>query len=142
MNVFDSMEVLSSGMHAEQMRLDVTNSNMVNAKTTRTPDGGPYRRKDPVFVSVASESDPFGAQLSGALNAVQVEQIVDDTRDPRKVYDPSHPDAGGDGYVSMPNVSVVEEMVNMLSATRAYEAQLTAMHGVVQMAEKAMTLGQ
>lgn len=141
MNVFDSMEVLSSGMHAEQTRLDITNSNMVNAKTTRTADGGPYKRKDPVFAAVASGADPFGVQLSGALNSVSVEQIVDDTRDPRKVYDPSHPDAGGDGYVSMPNISVVEEMVNMLSATRAYEAQLTAMHGVVQMAEKALTLG-
>lgn len=140
MNVFDSMDMLQSGMSAEQLRLEVTNSNMVNAKTTRTENGEPYRRKDPVFGTVAAGGQGFGSHLGDALNAVEVQEIVDDQREFRKVYDPSHPDAREDGWVQMPNVSVVEEMVNMLSATRAYEAQLTAMHGVVQMAEKAITL--
>lgn len=142
MNVFDSMEVLASGLSAEQMRLDITNSNMVNAKTTKTEEGGPYKRKDPIFASHEAGSDSFGSAFSGAMAGVSVQEVIEDQHEPRNVYDPSHPHANADGYVAMPNISAVEEMVNMLSASRSYEAQLTAMHGVVQMAEKALTLGK
>jgi flagellar basal-body rod protein FlgC len=138
MNLYDSMEVLASGLSAERTRLDVTSSNMANAQTTRTAEGGPYRRRDPVFTTAEAGATTFGQALAG----VQVADVVADEAPPRLVYDPSHPDANKEGYVAMPNVSMVEEMVNMMNASRSYEAQLTAMHGLVDMTEKALSLGK
>lgn len=142
MNVFDSMDVIATGLAAERMRLDVTSSNMANANTTRTAEGGPYQRRDPVFTTQEVASQNFGSLMGEALTGVRVDDVIRDTSEPRKVYDPSHPDAGDDGYVAMPNITMVEEMVNMLNASRSYEAQLTAMKGVVDMAEKALGLGK
>jgi flagellar basal-body rod protein FlgC len=141
MNVFDSMDVIASGMAAERLRLDVTSSNMANANTTRTAEGGPYQRRDPVFNTAPVDTQNFGSVMGEALTGVEVSEVINDQSEPRKVYDPSHPDAQEDGYVSMPNITMVEEMVNMLNASRSYEAQLTAMHGVVEMTEKALSLG-
>ena len=138
MNLYDSMEVLASGMGAERTRLDVPSSNMANAQTTRTAEGGPYRRRDPVFAATAWGGEAFGQTLAG----VEVPEVVADQDPPRMVFDPGHPDANEEGYVAMPNVSMVEEMVNMMNATRSYEAQLTAMHGLVDMTEKALSLGK
>lgn len=141
MNLIDAMNVISSGMGAERVRMNVTASNLANAKTTRTEEGGPYRRRDPVFASVPGD-DSFGAALQGALRAVEVTEIVEDQNAPRLEYDPNHPDANDEGYVEMPNVNPVEEMVNMMSAARAYEAGVSAMRSAVQMAEKAISLGR
>lgn len=142
MNLFDSMNVLSSGLSAERARLDVTSSNLANANTTRTAEGGPYKRRDPVFGTLEIAPQQFGSVMDEALTGVEVSEIVSDTNEPRQVYDPSHPDAADDGYVAMPNITQVEEMVNMLNATRSYEAQLTAMHSIVDMAEKALGIGR
>lgn len=142
MNLFDSMNVLSSGLSAERARLDVTSSNLANANTTRTAEGGPYKRRDPVFGTLEIAPQQFGSVMDEALTGVEVSEVVSDTNAPRQVYDPGHPDAAEDGYVAMPNITQVEEMVNMLNATRSYEAQLTAMHSIVDMAEKALGLGR
>jgi len=142
MNLFDSMNVLSTGLTAERARVDVTSSNLANANTTRTAEGGPYKRRDPVFGTLDVAPEQFGNAMQEALTGVEVSEIISDTNEPRQVYDPSHPDAQDNGYVAMPNITQVEEMVNMLNATRSYEAQLTAMSSVVQMAEKALGLGR
>jgi flagellar basal-body rod protein FlgC len=142
MNVFDSMDVISTGLAAERLRLDVTSSNLANANTTRTAEGGPYQRRDPIFVTSEAPGAAFGNVMGEALSGVEVSEVISDTTEPRRVYDPSHPDAADDGYVAMPNITMVEEMVNMLNATRSYEAQLTAMHSVVDMTEKALSLGR
>lgn len=138
MSFYDSMEVLASGLTAERTRLDVTSSNMANAQTTRTAEGGPYKRRDPVFMATEAANSAFGQALAG----VEVSDVTQDQSEPRMVFDPGHPDANPEGYVAMPNVSMVEEMVNMMNASRSYEAQLTAMHGLVDMTEKALSLGK
>lgn len=141
MSFFDSLNVVASGLTAERMRVDVTSSNLTNAHTTRTAEGGPYKRRDPVFVSHGAGGD-FLSALEGQLEGVHVSEIKTDDQAPRLVYDPKHPDANKEGFVAMPNITMVEEMVNMMSAQRSYEAQLTAMHGLVDMAEKALSLGR
>ncbi len=143
MDFFSAMEILASGLGAERVRMNVTASNLANAQTTRTAQGGPYRRRDPVFTAVEiANADPFSGKLLDALRAVEVSKIVADNRAPRQVHDPSHPDANAQGYVAMPNINMVEEMVNMITAARAYEAGVTAMRSLVQMAERALSLGK
>lgn len=143
MDFFTAMEVLSSGLGAERTRMNVSSGNLANAATTRTPEGGPYRRRDPVFRSVPV-TEPFRAMLGGADGAVQgveVAGVVEDSSPPRLVHDPGHPDANADGYVAMPNVNVIEEMVNLMLAARAYEASATALASVKTMAERAISIG-
>ena len=142
MSFFDSMEILADGLSAERVRMDVTTSNMANAQTTRTAEGGPYRRRDPVFVAQLQSDDPFAGELAAALQTVAVQEIVTDTDGPRHVHSPGHPDADARGDVAMPNVVLMEEMVNMITASRSYEAQVTCMHGLVEMTEKALNLGR
>jgi flagellar basal-body rod protein FlgC len=144
MNFFTAMEITASGLNAERTRMNTLASNLANARTTRTEDGGPYQRLDPVFRSV-----PVGTRFQdlvddpGASSAsmVEVTEIRADESDPQRVYDPNHPDADPDGYVSMPNVNVVEEMVNMITASRAYEAGVTVMQTVKGMARSALSIG-
>lgn len=141
MDFFTAMDILASGLTAERVRMDTTASNLANANTTRTPEGGPYKRRDPVFTTV--EAPPsFGTEMSDALRSVEVQQVVTDQQAPRQVYQPGHPDADAKGFVSMPNVNMIEEMVNMITASRAYDAGVTAMKSVVDMAERALTLGK
>jgi flagellar basal-body rod protein FlgC len=142
MSFFESMSILSGGLSAERIRINTTTSNMANAQTTRTEEGGPYKRRDPIFLAAALPSENFASQIDDATQAVNVTEIVTDQSAPRKVYNPKHPDADAEGYIAMPNVNMVEEMVNMLSASRNYEANLTAMRHVVGMAEKALGLGR
>ncbi len=143
MDFFTAMEVLSSGLTAERVRMNVTASNLANARTTRTAAGGPYKRQDPVF-ETAPLDDPntFSATLDQALQGVQVSDVVQDQQPPRQVYDPAHPDADPKGYVAMPNVNNVEEMVNMITSARSYEAGVTALRSLVEMAQRALTLGK
>lgn len=141
MNFFDSMNVISSGLAAERTRMNLTSSNLANAKTTRTEEGGPYRRRDPVFTAVPG-NERFETELDGALRAVEVTEVIEDPEDPRLEYDPSHPDANPEGYVEMPNVNPVEEMVNMMTAARAYEAGINAMRASVEMAQRAIRIGK
>jgi len=141
MDFFTAMDILASGLTAERVRMDTTASNLANANTTRTPEGGPYKRRDPVF-STTQASASFGAEMSDALRSVEVEQVVTDQEPPRQIYQPGHPDADANGFVSLPNVNMVEEMVNMITASRAYDAGVTAMRSLTDMADRALTLGK
>jgi flagellar basal-body rod protein FlgC len=143
MDFFSAMEVISSGLTSQRVRLNTTSSNLANANTTRTEEGGPYRRRDPIYKATnLGENNAFSDNLDSAMRGVEVTEIVKDQAPPRKVFDPQHPDAGEDGYVEFPNVNMVEEMVNMVMASRAYEAGVTAMRSVKGMANKAIGIGR
>jgi flagellar basal-body rod protein FlgC len=145
MNVFSAMEILSSALAAERTRLNVTAANLANAETTRTPEGGPYRRKDPVFGTELMTSrfhelanDPMAREIPG----VRVVEITEDQQPPRMVYDPGHPDADANGFVAYPNVTMVEEMVNMIMASRAYDAGVTALQATAGIARASIKIGE
>jgi flagellar basal-body rod protein FlgC len=125
--------------------MNLISSNLANINTTRTPKGGPYQRKDVVFASQSS-FQPFKSilesELSGGISKVQVLGIVNDQRPFKTKFDPHHPDADEHGYVAMPNVNLMEEMVNMISATRSYEANVTAIKATKDMAAKALEIGR
>lgn len=144
MNFFTAMEVAASGLTAQRVRINSLASNLANAQTTKTQDGGPYKRLDPVFRAVPlSErfqdlvADPTGR----AAYLVEVPEIREDTAPPQQVYDPQHPDADAEGFVSLPNVNVVQEMVNLITASRAYEAGVTTMKSLKTMAQSAISIG-
>ncbi len=151
MGLFDALDISGSGLSAERMMMDVTSENLANAQTTRTAQGGPYQRKEVVFQQAQSGSS-FGSVLQGALagtpaatsvspgGGVEVAGIVNDPNPPRMVYDPGHPDANAQGYVAMPNVDPVSEMVDLISASRGYEANVTAMQTTKTMFEKTLSL--
>jgi len=145
MDFFSSMRVSASGLDAQMKRMNTISSNIANSETTRTEEGGPYKRKDPLFAATA-DRESFGEILANALDenvqGVLVEEIVEDQRPPRMVFNPEHPDANADGYVAMPNVNPVEEMANMISAQRSYEANVTAMNAAKTMAQKALEIGR
>ena len=144
MGMFDSMEISASGLTAERMRMDVTAENLANAQTTRGADGQPYRRKE-ILLQERTAPGTFGAALQGALAGgkpagVEVSQIAQDQTPLKQVYDPGHPDADARGYVRMPNVDPVAEMVDLITAQRAYEANVTAMQAAKQMFAKTLDL--
>ncbi len=148
MGMFDSLNVSATGLTAERLRMDVTAENLANAQTTRGANGGPYRRKEVVLEQAAGGAGGFGAQLTAAMGArgggrpggVQVAAVAEDQTAPRMVYDPGHPDADARGYVAMPNVDSVTEMVDLISSSRAYEANVTAMEAAKQMFTKTLEL--
>jgi flagellar basal-body rod protein FlgC len=146
MSLFGGLEISASGLTAERLRMDVSAENLANAQTTRGTDGQPYRRKEVILQEAAGS---FGASLSAAMGpnkgtqggGVEVAGVVQDTATPlKRVYDPGHPDADAQGYVSMPNVDTVTEMVDLISAQRAYEANVTAMQAAKQMFSKTLEL--
>jgi flagellar basal-body rod protein FlgC len=138
MSFFGGMEISASGLTAERLRMDVTAENLANAQTTHGANGQPYRRKEVVLQEAPGS---FGATLSRAMGGgagsngggVQVAGVVEDSTPLKRVYDPGHPDADAQGYVQMPNVDTVSEMVDLISASRAYEANVTAMNAAKQM---------
>jgi len=140
--VFSALEVAASGLGAQRVRMNTIASNLANVHTTRTPEGGPFKRLDPVFeaVGIDGTSGPFAAE-SGVAR-VNVAQIAEDARPGTLVYEPGHPDANVQGYVEYPNVNAVEEMVNMITASRAYEAGVTSIESVKQMARSAIGIGR
>ena len=133
MSMFDSLRVSASGMTAERLRMDVIADNLANADTTRGPDGGPYRRKEVVLQSGGAASFGQGRSFGEVLAGVHASAVVDDPSPPRRVYDPGHPDADGQGYVTLPNVNSVTEMVDLITSTRGYEADVQAMTAAKQM---------
>jgi flagellar basal-body rod protein FlgC len=145
MGMFDALEISASGLTAERLRMDVTAENLANAQTTRGADGQPYRRKEVILAEREGPSS-FGATLAGAMGrggrarGVEVAGIAQDATPLKQVYDPGHPDADADGYVQMPNVDPVAEMVDLISAQRAYEANVTAMQAAKQMFSKTLDL--
>ena len=142
MSMFTGFKILGSGMSAQRTRLNVTSSNLANANTTRTEDGEAYRRKDPVFSAMDIEGlDPEGIGMSG-LQGVEVVEIAPDESELPVVYNPGHPDANADGYVTMPNVNVVEEMVNMITASRSFEANATAFQTLRDMMTRSIDMGK
>jgi len=142
LGVFSALEVSASGLSAERIRMNTTASNLANARTTRTPEGGPFRRLDPVFEAVGLDRLRGLPSMQEGVSLVRVSKIQEDTRPGTMVYDPSHPDANGQGYVTFPNVNAVEEMVNMITATRAYEAGVTSINSIKQMARSALEIGR
>ncbi len=147
MGFFSALDIGASGLTAQRVRMDTISQNIANVNTTRTENGTPYRRREVVFEE-RTDSNSFSTALSNASNkltngqGVRVSKIVEDSTDFKKVYDPGHPDADADGYVSMPNVDVVTEMVNMISATRSYEANVTSVNATKSMAMKALEIGK
>ncbi len=146
MSFFNSINISASGLTAERLRMDLIAENIANANTTKTASGMPYRRKVAVFRT--QEGDSFQQLLNAAKgigtlgNGVEVAAITEDMTPFKKEYNPSHPDADEDGYVSMPNVEVVNEMINLISASRAYEANITSVNTTKAMAMKALEIGK
>lgn len=145
MSFFGSMNTTASGLTAQRLRMDVISQNIANADTTRTPEGGPYRKKEVLFESINNSSNfnnIFQSYMKGKNNGVRVARIVEDNSEAPLVYNPSHPDANEQGYVSMPNVNIIDEMVNMISASRSYEANVTAFNSMKEMMTKALEIGK
>jgi len=148
MSFWESLRIGSSGLTAQRLRLDLISNNIANAQTTRTEKGGAYQRQDAVFMP--EEKNTFlpkliaarRGQLSGLQGGVRVAEITTDTETGPRVYDPTHPDADAEGFVTYPNVDIVVEMTNMLSATRSYEANLASVEAVKRMALKALEIGR
>lgn len=130
MKIFRSFDISASALTAERLRLSVIATNIANAETTRTPQGGPYRRKEVVFVP----------RENGGVEVAAIQE--DTTTPPRMVYDPGHPDANSEGFVAYPNVSVVNEMVDLLAATRAYEANVAALNATKSMLTSGLNIGR
>src|SRR5688572_9211202 len=134
MSLFSVLNVSASGMAAQRLRAEVIVQNLANSDTTRTPEGGPYRRKDVVFESVLS------SELDNDAEGVGVAEIRVDDREPIRRYVPGHPDADKDGYVSMPRINPAEDMVDLLSASRGYQANIAAVSAVKDMIHRSIDL--
>ncbi|HCJ57904.1 MULTISPECIES: flagellar basal body rod protein FlgC [Lutispora] len=146
MGFLDSINISASGLTAERLRMDIISKNIANANTTRTSNGTPYRRQLVIFEE-AGIGQPFSSFLTKAQNkfeksGVKVSSIVEDESEFKLVYSPGHPDADEKGYIKMPNVDVMVEMVNMISATRAYEANVTSINSTKNMVMKALDIGK
>lgn len=139
----DAMMISASALTAERTRINLIASNLANANSTRTPEGGPYKRKDAMFAAMPMENS-FSSMLDKKsqpdAKGVEVMEIMEDHNSPRLQYEPGHPDANGQGYVAYPNVNVVEEMADMMTATRVYEANVTAMKAGMDMQMKALQI--
>lgn len=148
MGMFTSFNINASGMTAQRYRMDVISENVANANTTRTEDGTPYRRKVVTFEEKGHGMGDFGGVFKSARskytgNGVKVDKVYEDTwTEMNKVYDPSHPDADENGYVTYPNVNIVAEMTNLIDASRAYEANATAFSASKSMAMQGLNVGK
>jgi flagellar basal-body rod protein FlgC len=143
MSLFSVLSVSASGMAAQRTRAALLVENLANSETTRTPEGGPYRRKDAVFSSQqvgSAFASEFQSQLGGDLTGVRVDGISVDTREPESKYMPGHPDADANGYVAMPRVNPAEDMVDLMSASRSYQANVSAMSAIKDMIQRSIDL--
>lgn len=142
--LFSAMDVSASALTAQRRRLELLVTNLANAQTTRTPEGGPYRRKDVVFESQSVE--PFWKVLSEAeqepLEGVRIKEVVTDNRPPVLVYQPNHPDADPQGYVAFPNVNPMEEMANVMAARRSYEANVRAFEAIRELVRRSLEIAR
>ncbi len=143
MDLFTTFKVAASALKAQRTRLNTISSNLANAETTKTPEGGPYKKKSVYFESTPiTFKDNLHNALSNEADGVRVARIIEHDDPPKTIYDPAHPDAGEDGYVDLPNISVMKEMVDMMSATRSYEANTTTIKSAKRMALKALEIGR
>ena len=134
---FDALEVLSAGLSAARMRVNVLASNVANAETTRTPEGGPYKRKDVIQIA-QSAPGTFSSVLDRmSLSRPSIAAVIEDQSEPKKVYEPGHPDADKDGFVAYPNINVVSTMTDLMSASRLYQANITAIETARKMSSDA-----
>jgi flagellar basal-body rod protein FlgC len=138
LKLFEAMRISASGLTAERFRLDLIAGNLANINTTRTAEGGPFRRQTAVFAEELSKARA-GMPVSAG---VRVAGVARDGTPPQLVYDPGHPDANEDGYVAMPNINVINEMVDLITATRSYEANVTALNAYKSMFLKALEIGR
>ncbi len=143
MSLLSALSVSASGLTAQRTRAELLVENMANTETTRTPEGGPYRRKDAIFSS-APQSSPFSAEFQREMgsfsNGVEVADIYEDQRDPEKRFLPGHPDADPDGYVAFPRMNPAEDMADLISTSRGYHANVSAMSAVKDMIQKSIDL--
>ncbi len=140
MNLLDTFQISASGLSSQRVRLQTIASNMANARTTRTEEGGPYQRKLPVFET--RQVNPFGDLLDQAMTEPVVTEIIDDNAPPVLVFDPSHPDADADGYVAYPDINLMEEMVDLMGTSRSFEANTKVVETTRQMANEALGIGR
>ena len=145
MDFFDALNTSSAALSAQRVRINLISGNLANVNTTRTREGGPFRRKEAIFAARPLE-ESFNKILADRqkkqLSIVKVSRVIEDSNPPVMKYDPQHPDADEKGYVAMPNINVMEEMVNMISATRGYEANVTALKAAKEMASRALEIGK
>ena len=145
MDFLTNMKISASGLAVQRKRMETISSNLANMETTRTPEGGPYRRKD-VLITALPLADEFGNTFKNALGdklrRVQVADVIEDQSEPRLVYNPNHPDANDLGYVALPNVDQMTEIVNMVTTQRSFEANITALNASKAMAIRAIDLGR
>lgn len=146
MGFLDALRASASGLSAQRTRMKLIAGNLANINTTRTPEGGPYRRREPVFSAESPSEGSFKNMLrkhqDGETMGVRTVNVVQDGRDPILKYEPDHPDANDDGFVALPNISVTEEMVNLVSASRSYEANVAAIKATKNMVTKALEIGR
>ena len=146
MGFLDALRASASGLSAQRMRMKLIAGNLANVNTTRTPEGGPYQRREPIFSAASPRADSFQdvlkARQQGEVVEVQTVGVVKDGRDPIMKYEPDHPDADENGFVAMPNISVTEEMVSLVSASRSYEANIAAVKATKNMVLKALEIGR
>jgi flagellar basal-body rod protein FlgC len=139
-SLFSSMQVSASGMSAQRTRAELLVQNLANSETTRTPEGGPYRRKDVVF-STGQQASPFSAMFQNEVGTgVSVADVITDQRDPEMRYMPGHPDADSNGYVAFPNINPAEDMTDLLNSTRSYEANVAAISSVKDMISRSIDI--
>lgn len=141
MDIFTTFSICSSGLTAQRAKMDVIVSNLANANTTKTPEGGPYKRRIAVLAAEPLKED-FDSKLKDALRTVRVEGITEDPEGIKMIYDPSNPEADEKGFVAYPNVNAITEMADMITANRAYEACVTAFDATKNMAVKALDIGR
>jgi flagellar basal-body rod protein FlgC len=146
MGFLDALQASASGLSAQRVRMRLIANNLANMHTTRTPEGGPYQRREPVFAAESPDNatfhDMLKAQQEGGVVEVRTVDIIKDGRDPIRKYEPDHPDADEKGFISLPNISVTEEMVNLVSASRSYEANVAAVKATKNMVLKALEIGR
>jgi flagellar basal-body rod protein FlgC len=145
MDFFDALNTSSAALSAQRLRMNLISGNLANVNTTRTAQGGPYRRKEAVFAAQPlnqSFKRILADRQNNQIASVKVARVIEDRNPPVMKYDPRHPDADAKGYVAMPNINLMEEMVNMISATRGYEANVTALKAAKDMALKALEIGR
>ena len=143
MSLFSLLSVSASGMAVQRKRAELLVENLANAETTRTPEGGPYRRKDAVF-QTERQASPFSSvfqtELNGGVTGVGVSEVLEDTREPEKRYQPGHPDADASGYVAFPRINPAEDMVDLVSTSRSYQGNVAAMTAVKDMINRSLDL--
>jgi flagellar basal-body rod protein FlgC len=141
MSLITAMDINASGLTAQRRRVELSSANIANSQTTRTDEGGPYRRKDVVF-EPASFQESLGTAMSNGVEGVQVSDVVEDPTPFDRRYEPGHPDADKDGYVAYPNVNVMTEMANLVSASKSYEANISAIGIVKTMIARTLEIGR